>query len=122
DASLLDKIMIARFILAFGGLSIQAQVASILADTDIRFKPFFIARILQGIYSSFIAFLLFNPLYLNLQSYNTYELPVMLMKHGPSWAKEYWEMIVHNGPLVTIISLLLYIILYGKRNVFTKAS
>jgi len=122
DANLLDKIMIASFILAFGGLSIQAQVASILADTDIRFKPFFIARILQGIYSSFIAFLLFNPLYLNLQSYNTYEIPVMLMKHGPSWAKEYWEMIVHNGPLVTIISLILYVILYGKRNVFTKAS
>ncbi|PMC38326.1 sporulation integral membrane protein YlbJ [Bacillus sp. UMB0899] len=122
DASLLDKVMIASFILAFGGLSIQAQVASILADTDIRFKPFFFARILQGVYSSFITFLLFNPLYLNLQSFNTNELPVMIMKHGPDWAKEYWEMIVHSGPLITILSLLLYIFLYSKRNVFTKTS
>lgn len=122
DAGLLDKVMIASFILAFGGLSIQAQVASILADTDIRFKPFFLARILQGIYSSFITFLLFNPLYLNLQSFNTNEIPVMIIQHGPGWAKEYWEMIVHSGPLFTIISLLLYIFLYGKRNVFTKTS
>ncbi len=122
NARLLDKVMIASFILAFGGLSIQAQVASILADTDIRFKPFFIARILQGFYSSFIAFLLFNPLYLNLQSFNTNELPVMLMKHGPAWAREYWEIILHAGPLVTIASLVVYVFLYGKRNVFTKTS
>ena len=122
DVQLLDKVMIASFILAFGGLSIQAQVASILADTDIRFKPFFIARILQGIYSSIIAFLLFNPLYLNLQSFDTNELPVMLMKHGPGWAKEYWETVIHIGPVITIISLFFYIFLYGKRNVFTKTS
>ncbi|MCM3441218.1 sporulation integral membrane protein YlbJ [Metabacillus halosaccharovorans] len=122
NASLLEKVMIASFILAFGGLSIQAQVASILADTDIRFKPFFIARILQGIYSSIIAFLLFKPIYLNLESFNTSELPVMLMKHGPGLAKVYWEMIVQSGPLITIISLLFYIFLYSKRNVFTKTS
>ncbi|MGQ4665048.1 sporulation integral membrane protein YlbJ [Metabacillus halosaccharovorans] len=122
NASLLEKVMIASFILAFGGLSIQAQVASILADTDIRFKPFFIARILQGIYSSIIAFLLFKPIYLNLELFNTSELPVMLMKHGPGLAKVYWEMIVQSGPLITIISLLFYIFLYSKRNVFTKTS
>lgn len=122
NASLLEKVMIASFILAFGGLSIQAQVASILADTDIRFKPFFIARILQGMYSSIIAFLLFKPIYLNLESFNTSELPVILMKHGPDLAKVYWEMIVQSGPLITIISLLFYIFLYSKRNVFTKTS
>ena len=33
--------MVTSFILAFSGLSIQAQVASILAETDIRFKPYF---------------------------------------------------------------------------------
>lgn len=67
SASLIDKMMIASFILAFGGLSVQAQVASILAETDIRFQPFFLARILHGIYSSIIVFLLFKPLYTDLQ-------------------------------------------------------
>jgi sporulation integral membrane protein YlbJ len=120
--NLLDKVIIASFILAFGGLSIQAQVASILADTDIRFQPFFIARILQGIYSSIIAFLLFKPLYLNLQTSESNELPVFFMTHSPEWAKEYWQTIIHVGPLITIMSLLIYIYLYGKRNVFTKTT
>ncbi|MGM0873544.1 MAG: sporulation integral membrane protein YlbJ [Bacillota bacterium] len=119
---LLDKVMIASFILAFGGLSIQAQVASILADTDIRFQPFFFARILQGIYSSFISYLLFKPLYLNLQSYHSDELPVFFITHSPEWAKEYWETFIHIGPLITIMSLLIYIYLYGKRNVFSKTT
>ncbi|MBO1510537.1 sporulation integral membrane protein YlbJ [Metabacillus bambusae] len=119
-ANLLDKVMVASFILAFGGLSIQAQVASILADTDIRFQPFFIARILQGIYSAVIAFFLFKPLYLNLQSYQSNELPVFFMRHSPEWAIDYWETILHVGPLITILSLCIYVYLYGKRNVFTK--
>jgi sporulation integral membrane protein YlbJ len=119
-ANLLDKVMVASFILAFGGLSIQAQVASILADTDIRFQPFFIARILQGIYSAVIAFFLFKPLYLNLQSYRSNELPVFFMRHSPEWAINYWETILHVGPLITILSLCVYVYLYGKRNVFTK--
>jgi sporulation integral membrane protein YlbJ len=119
-ANLLDKVIVASFILAFGGLSIQAQVASILADTDIRFQPFFMARILQGIYSAIIAFLLFKPLYLNLQSYHSNELPVFFMRHSPKWAIDYWETILHVGPLITILSLCVYVYLYGKRNVFTK--
>ena len=121
-ADLLDKVVIASFILAFGGLSIQAQVASILADTDIRFKPFFIARILQGIYSSMFAFLLFKPLYLNLQSNQSAELPVFIISNSPDWAKAYWESLIQVGPLITIMSLIIYIYLYGKRNVFTKTN
>lgn len=118
NANLLDKVMIASFILAFGGLSIQAQVASILAETDIRFQPFFVARVLQGFYSSIISYLLFKPLYLNLQGSNA--LPVFLMEHSPIWARNYWELLMHVGPLITIFSLFVYVYLYGKRNVFSK--
>ena len=37
------------FLLGFNGFSIQAQVASIIARTDIRFYPYFIARILHAV-------------------------------------------------------------------------
>ncbi|XQY93394.1 sporulation integral membrane protein YlbJ [Metabacillus sp. HB246100] len=120
NGELLDKVIIASFILAFGGLSIQAQVASILADSDIRFKPFFIARLLQGVYASIISFLLFKPFYLNLQSFETSELPVIMISRGPEWATYYWEAIVHTGPIITLLSLCTYIFLYGKRNVFNR--
>lgn len=122
SASLLDKMMIASFILAFGGLSVQAQVASILAETDIRFQPFFLARILHGIYSSIIVFLLFKPLYTDLQSSNRAVLPVFSIIQTPDWAEKYWNTLLHFGPLITISSIVIYIYLYGKRYVFTRTT
>ena len=54
ETPLLQQAMVTSFILAFSGLSIQAQVASILAETDIRFKPYFFARIIQSILALFL--------------------------------------------------------------------
>ncbi|WP_280769100.1 sporulation integral membrane protein YlbJ [Salipaludibacillus daqingensis] len=63
NASLLEQTVITSFILAFNGFSVQAQVASILAKTEIRFFPFFIARCLHGTFSAILTFMLFKPLY-----------------------------------------------------------
>lgn len=41
EATFMQQAVITSFILAFSGFSVQAQVASILAQTDIDFKPFF---------------------------------------------------------------------------------
>ncbi|MFC0271172.1 sporulation integral membrane protein YlbJ [Metabacillus herbersteinensis] len=120
NADLLDKAIIASFILAFSGLSVQAQVASILAETDIGFKPFFIARILQGIYSSIFAFVLFKPLYLNLESQLPSEYPVFFMQQTPEWATLYWNVLTEIGPIVTLISLTVYLVIYGKRTLLSK--
>lgn len=64
ESSLLQQVIAASFILGFGGFSIQAQVASILAQTDIRFRPFFLARLLHGFLSAVIIRLVWNPVYL----------------------------------------------------------
>lgn len=63
QATLLQQVIITSFILGFNGLSVQAQVASILAKTEIRFLPFFLARCLHGIFSAILTFVLFKPLY-----------------------------------------------------------
>lgn len=63
QSSILQQAIIVSFILAFSGLSVQAQVASILADTDIKFRPFFVARIMHGFLSAFICLLVFPYLY-----------------------------------------------------------
>ncbi|MFG6496270.1 sporulation integral membrane protein YlbJ [Fictibacillus sp. UD] len=63
QSSILQQAVIVSFILAFSGLSVQAQVASILADTDIKFRPFFVARIMHGFLSAFICLLVFPYLY-----------------------------------------------------------
>ncbi|MBH0172958.1 sporulation integral membrane protein YlbJ [Fictibacillus sp. 23RED33] len=63
QSPILQQAVIVSFILAFSGFSVQAQVASILADTDIKFKPFFFARILHGFLSAIICLLVFPYLY-----------------------------------------------------------
>src|SRR5699024_9918381 len=45
--ALVMKLIIISFVLGFNGLSIQAQVSSIISQSDIRFLPYFISRILH---------------------------------------------------------------------------
>ena len=53
EATLMEQAIVISLILGFGGFSVQAQVASILAQTDIQFKPFLIARVIQGFFRLF---------------------------------------------------------------------
>src|SRR5690606_14005132 len=69
EDSLLQQAILISFILGFNGFSIQAQVASILAKTDISFSPYFFARILHGFIASILTIILYKPLYLNRQTF-----------------------------------------------------
>jgi sporulation integral membrane protein YlbJ len=112
DASLLQKIMVTSFILAFGGFSVQAQVASILAQTDIRFKPFFIARIMQGIFASFFAYIFWKPLSKRiLHPEHTVETIPVSMINNVSWIQSLIHNLITIGPLITIGALLFYVLL-----------
>lgn len=65
NISNLAKILITTSFLSFGGLCIHAQVLSSLENTDIPYKPFFIARIfhiLMSIIIAIIAYLLYFSL------------------------------------------------------------
>lgn len=116
EATLMQQAMITSFILAFSGFSVQAQVASILAQTDIRFQPFFIARIIHGILASIFAFILWKPVYLRL--YGSEEpsnaIPVGLFEKG-TWLHSYFHHLIELGPLITIFSLIIYVFLLFQR-------
>ena len=55
----LTKLLISTFFISFGGLSIHAQVMSILDNKKIRYLPYLKARILQGLISSIIVYILY---------------------------------------------------------------
>ncbi|MEH7302517.1 sporulation integral membrane protein YlbJ [Neobacillus drentensis] len=116
DATLLQKAMMTSFILGFSGFSVQAQVASILAQTDIRFQPFFIARILQGIFASLFALILWKPIYMHFNSNEqpSNALPVSFFGQG-SWADHFYHKMIEIGPLITILSLMVYVLLLFAR-------
>ncbi|WP_050614670.1 sporulation integral membrane protein YlbJ [Bacillus testis] len=111
--SLLHQAIITSFILAFSGLSVQAQAASILAQTDIRFAPFFFARIIHGFIASLITLLIWKPVYegLTLQGRPSNAMPVV---GTPS--HDWYQAISSAGPVLTIFFLALYVyILYRKK-------
>ncbi len=60
---IMEKIAIVSGLLAFGGFSIHAQVATIIGRTDIRYKPFFFAKMTHGLLAAILTFILWNPLY-----------------------------------------------------------
>lgn len=64
EATLLQQAILVSFILAFNGFSVQAQVASILSETDIRFRPFFLARCFHGFVSAILTYFIFDWLYM----------------------------------------------------------
>lgn len=118
DATLMHQAIITSFILAFSGFSVQAQVASILAQTDIRFQPFFLARILHGFFAAFYAFVLWKPVYVRFfeSGQPSNALPVMeyLSAEGGRLADAHNSLIT-VGPLITILSLAAYVLILGSR-------
>ncbi|MEH7226972.1 sporulation integral membrane protein YlbJ [Bacillus safensis] len=115
EVTLLAKTIVVSFILGFSGFSVQAQVAGILASTDIRFKPFFFARLLHGIYAGVFAFLLFKPLYV---SRSDIALPAGAFDAGQQvvmFSSVLWNQLVTAGPLITLCSLIVYIALYYRK-------
>ncbi|WP_226001712.1 sporulation integral membrane protein YlbJ [Paenibacillus sp. BJ-4] len=61
-AALPFKVAAAAFVLSWGGLSVHAQVASILNMTNLRYMPFLLARAAHGVISALLALLLWRPL------------------------------------------------------------
>jgi len=114
-ATLMEQIIITSFILAFSGFSVQAQVASILAETDIDFKPYFFARISHGFIAAFYAAILWKPIYERF--YNTEPsnaIPVSLFWENSIFLK-WFTALIDAGPLITIIGLFLYTFLLARK-------
>jgi sporulation integral membrane protein YlbJ len=121
EATLMEQAIIVSLLLGFGGLSIHAQVASILAQTDIRYKPFFISRIIQGCFASLYTFLLWKPIYERYydQEQPSNAVPVSFFSEGSTF-HAFLLNLADVGALITISILILYVIIYAKRTVFTK--
>ncbi|KYG35194.1 sporulation integral membrane protein YlbJ [Alkalihalobacillus trypoxylicola] len=117
EASLLHQVIAVSFLLGFSGLSIQAQVASILAETDIRFKPFIIGRILQGILASVLSLLLFKPIYLERRHVTLYEQVVPTFQVH-SFSENIWTIFLTYSPLITLIFLMLSIFIWTKERLY----
>jgi sporulation integral membrane protein YlbJ len=119
DSFLWQQIAIVSFILAFSGFSVQAQVASILSEANIRFYPFFIARLFHGFFSVILSLLLWKPLspyILSAQPAVKPEGPGILPAFSYSeFLHDYLKLCLSYGPLLTLFFICLYIYLRMNR-------
>ncbi|WLD95377.1 sporulation integral membrane protein YlbJ [Alkalihalobacillus sp. AL-G] len=113
NTPLIHQAIIVSFILAFNGFSVHAQVASILAETDIRFKPFFMARLLHGFVASVLTVLLWKPLYVS-QSSGTSVVAAFATHPTISWAESIWDQLLTIGATVTFVSLVIYVLIIWR--------
>ncbi|MEB3100345.1 sporulation integral membrane protein YlbJ [Ferviditalea candida] len=62
DIPLIHKAAAAAFILSWSGLSVHAQIVSLLTHTKFRYLPFVVARFIHGLISVLLVLLLWIPL------------------------------------------------------------
>lgn len=99
------KAAAAVFILSWGGLSVHAQVASILNGADLRYLPFLLARILHAVLSAFLVLLLWNPL----GAYQTAFVPSFILNEGGLSAWRLWPHLFIYGLIIIAFMLILSI-------------
>lgn len=61
-APLIEQLIIVNAIIAWSGLSVHGQVATMINETDINIKPYIYARIIQSLLAGIITIILFVPL------------------------------------------------------------
>ena len=59
--ALIHKVSIAAFILSWSGLCVHAQILSILNQTNVRYRPFFMARLAHGFVAAILVYVLWRP-------------------------------------------------------------
>ncbi|WP_420848717.1 sporulation integral membrane protein YlbJ [Paenibacillus antarcticus] len=80
------KVASAAFILSWGGLSVHAQIASILHSTNLRYWPFMMARFIHGILAACLVLVLWKPIAGGLDSQSTmvpFDMPIQTNFHSP---------------------------------------
>jgi len=80
DAPLIEKAAIASAIIAWSGLSVHGQVASIVIESGIRMLPYMVARFLHAVIAAVITMLLMiDPAHSIIKLFT---IPVMLTPHN----------------------------------------
>ena len=106
NVPLVWKAAIASAILSWGGLSVHAQVASILSTTDIRVMPYLVARLVHAVFSACLTFVLWRPLtetaWLRGKS-----MPVYLPETSYSSVSHWWDTFLFSASVTLVGAALL---------------
>jgi sporulation integral membrane protein YlbJ len=108
---LVYKVAAAAFVLSWGGLSVHAQVVSILHRTNIRYLTFAFARLIHAFLAACLVFLIWKPL----KPIGQIASPVFNQLKNHSWINQGILGIIVPIVFLCGVVVLFYIIDYDKR-------
>lgn len=117
-APLMQKVALASAIIAWSGLSVHAQVASVLTETDIRMTPYFLARFLHAVIAAVLTVVFWGlgvgvPIAKAFAPFIPAAAAVQAAASGKPWWSVMWTGIAAWGWLLTgllVVSLIIYAI------------
>lgn len=115
------KMAIASGLVAWGGISVHAQVASIISTTDMRYQPYFIWKIVHSLIAGLLAYLLWEPL--ERLSIVSIALPAFAQQLPDGGFLPAWDLFQHLGifSFTILLSLiLLSMVLLSLQNIVLR--
>ncbi|CAM3185156.1 sporulation integral membrane protein YlbJ [Sporolactobacillus spathodeae] len=105
SAPMIERVVLASALLGFCGFSIQAQAISILSQAGLSVKPFLLGRLIQAVFSAFIAFVCYHAFAieskLTSDAVSTFARPI----------NHYSDYVFAIGPWLTVGALILFVII-----------
>lgn len=118
DAPLIEKVAIASAIIAWSGLCVHGQVASIVIESGIRMTPYMVARFLHATLAAILTILLLGPAE---QVTKLFSVPVMLSPGNANtfafWISRF-EQIGYQLLILTAILIAVSIAIHLTRGVY----
>ncbi|MGE5632920.1 MAG: sporulation integral membrane protein YlbJ [Caulobacteraceae bacterium] len=112
----LSKMVIVSFMMGFGGLSVNAQVLSIIAKTDLKFGIYMAVKLLQGVMASIYSYTAFKLLW-NIEVFNLHGAISIDLLDSAGWRQ--WIGVFCNSSAYLLMSLIFIFLMYfsakGKR-------
>lgn len=107
--SMEHKLIAVSAIIAWSGLSVHAQVASIISPTDISIVPYTLARILHAVLAAFYCALLLGPLGVVIPLRGE-AIPVFMQSPAGGGISYWYEMFISGSSRVLLILLCLLVV------------
>ncbi|MPM17148.1 Sporulation integral membrane protein YlbJ [bioreactor metagenome] len=107
DAPLIEKVAIASAIIAWSGLCVHGQVASIVIESGIRMTPYMVARFLHAVLAAILTVVLWEPAQ---SAAKLFTMPVMLNPGNTNslafWVTRFeqigYQLIILTAILITV--------------------
>jgi sporulation integral membrane protein YlbJ len=129
DGSLLEKTVVASMIIAWSGLSVHGQVASIVIESGIRMVPYMIGRALHAILAAILTIILMGSSFSGITQ--MFILPVMLTPNSNTINSFFTRIEQVSYQILVVLSIMIALsiamhivkelYLYVRKDVFIKS-